>query len=78
MPFLRLVHILWIITTNLEIVCEKIVNLKASQKASVPKKPRKLISIQNELNIKQTSLEEETADSFVSVIRKINILVIDL
>lgn len=34
--------------------------------------------IQKELNIKQTSLEEETADSFVSVIRKINILVIDL
>ena len=38
----------------------------------------KLISIQNELNIKQTSLEEGTADSFVRVFRKINILVIDL
>lgn len=66
-------------TTNLETVYEKkLCQSKTIMKSLSCAKLWKLISIQNELNIKQTSLEEETADSFVRVFRKINILVIDL
>ena len=66
-------------TTNLETVYEKkLCQSKTIMKSLSCEKLWKLISIQNELNIKQTSLEEETADSFVRVFRKINILVIDL
>lgn len=77
MQYFRLVYILWIIT-NLETVCEK--NVLAQNHYKKPQfcKTMKANLIQNELNIKQIPLEEETADSFVSVIRKINILVIDL
>lgn len=57
---------------------KKLCSSKTLTKILTSAKLWELISIQNQLNIKQTSLEEENADSFVSVIRKINILVIDL